>query len=74
MGSRELLKKKSGSFLTSLKQPHNQFTEFVLLVLLAALVFAVYSNSLQVPFLFDDISNIKENPHIRYTLKVGNYS
>jgi hypothetical protein len=51
MGSRELLKKKSGSFFTSLKQPHNQFTEFVLLVLLAALVFAVYSNSRQVPFL-----------------------
>ena len=65
MGSRQLLKKENGSFLTSLKQPHNQFAELLLLVLLAALVFAVYSNSLQVPFLFDDISNIKENPHIQ---------
>ena len=65
MDSRQLLEKESSSILTFLKQPHNQFTELLLLVLLAALVFAVYSNSLQVPFLFDDISNIKENPHIQ---------
>ena len=65
MGFRQLLEKESGSFLTSLKQPHNQFAELLLLVLLAALVFAVYSNSLQVPFLLDDINNIKDNSHIR---------
>lgn len=35
------------------------------LVLLAALVFAVYANTLAVPFVFDDFAAIVENPFVR---------
>ena len=41
--------------------------ESLLLVSLAIIVFLIYSNSLQAPFVFDDLLHIKENPHIRLT-------
>jgi tetratricopeptide (TPR) repeat protein len=34
---------------------------------LAILVFLIYSNTLKGPFIFDDMNNILENPHIRLT-------
>jgi tetratricopeptide (TPR) repeat protein len=48
-------------------QPLSRLTGTLLLAAMALLVFAVYSNSLQVPLLFDDIHNIKDNSHIRLT-------
>lgn len=39
----------------------------LLLSLLTAAVFIVYSNTLGVPFVFDDRPNIEDNPHIRLT-------
>jgi tetratricopeptide (TPR) repeat protein len=41
--------------------------EVLMLSILPLLVFLIYSNTLQGPFLFDDEPNIKENPHIRLT-------
>ncbi len=38
-----------------------------LLMLLILIVFFIYSNTLHVPFLFDDVNNIISNPHIRMT-------
>jgi tetratricopeptide (TPR) repeat protein len=40
---------------------------FSILLLFTVLGFGVYSNTLDVPFYFDDINNIVENPHIRIT-------
>jgi tetratricopeptide (TPR) repeat protein len=34
---------------------------------LAVFVFLIYSNALTVPFVYDDFSNIHDNPHIRLT-------
>ncbi len=39
--------------------------ETLLLTLLAAVVILTYSGTLTSPFIFDDLSNIRENPHIR---------
>ena len=39
----------------------------VLLLILVILVSLVYANTLDVPFIFDDIPNIVDNPHIRWT-------
>jgi tetratricopeptide (TPR) repeat protein len=41
--------------------------EILLLLFLGGLVFLIYSTSLNGPFVFDDIANIKDNPHIRLT-------
>ncbi|UCD78821.1 MAG: tetratricopeptide repeat protein [Desulfobacterales bacterium] len=38
-----------------------------MLAFLAAAVFCIYANTLQNPFVLDDLSNIKHNPHIRLT-------
>ncbi|MDJ0819423.1 MAG: tetratricopeptide repeat protein [Desulfobacterales bacterium] len=35
------------------------------LVLLAAVVILIYSSTLTSPYIFDDLSNIRQNPHIR---------
>ncbi|MDY6856954.1 MAG: hypothetical protein SWO11_20060, partial [Thermodesulfobacteriota bacterium] len=41
---------------------------FLSIVLLLLIVTAFsYSNTLEVPFVFDDTQNIKGNPHIRLT-------
>ena len=37
------------------------------LVLLAAVGFIIYSNTLGTPFIFDDVTAIKDNPSIRMT-------
>ncbi len=39
--------------------------EPLLLSLLAIVVILIYADTLTTPFIFDDISNIRENPHIR---------
>jgi len=39
--------------------------EILLLSLLAVIVVLIYTPSLTTPFIFDDISNIRNNPHIR---------
>jgi Flp pilus assembly protein TadD len=41
--------------------------EVLKLSFLAILVFLIYSNTLEGPFIFDDMNNIVENPHIRLT-------
>ncbi|NNL77454.1 MAG: tetratricopeptide repeat protein [Desulfobacterales bacterium] len=39
--------------------------EILLLALLVIIVILIYADTLTTPFIFDDISNIKDNPHIR---------
>lgn len=39
--------------------------ETLLLFMLSAIVILIYSDTLTTPFIFDDIPNIRENPHIR---------
>jgi Flp pilus assembly protein TadD len=39
--------------------------ETLLLSLLAIVVILIYADTLTTPFIFDDISNIRDNPHIR---------
>jgi protein O-mannosyl-transferase len=41
--------------------------EILMLSCLAGLVFLIYSNSLESPFIYDDLSNIQDNPNIRLT-------
>ena len=42
--------------------------QFLLLLTLGLLVATIYANTLEVPFVFDDGPNIKNNPHITRTL------
>ena len=39
----------------------------IIVLLFIILGFGIYSNTMEVPFYFDDIERIKENPHIRMT-------
>jgi tetratricopeptide (TPR) repeat protein len=39
----------------------------LILLFLTAIVFLIYSNTFKSPFLFDDVNNIQQNPHIRLT-------
>ena len=39
--------------------------ELLLLALLSIVVILLYTDTLTTPFIFDDLSNIKNNPHIR---------
>jgi len=39
--------------------------ETLLLSLLAMVVILIYADTLTTPFIFDDLSNIRNNPHIR---------
>jgi hypothetical protein len=39
--------------------------DFLLILLSALFVFLIYSNTLNSPFIFDDIRNIQKNPQIR---------
>jgi len=39
--------------------------ETLLLFMLAVIILLIYSETLTTPFIFDDISNIRDNPHIR---------
>jgi Tfp pilus assembly protein PilF len=39
--------------------------ETLLLCLLAVIIILIYSGTLTTPFIFDDINNIRDNPHIR---------
>lgn len=39
--------------------------ETLLLFLLAVIIILIYSETLTTPFIFDDISSIRDNPHIR---------
>ena len=41
--------------------------EVLLLGILVAVVFLIYANTFQAPFIFDDIQNIKDNPFLRWT-------
>ena len=41
--------------------------EILMLCCLAGLIFLIYSNALESPFIYDDLSNIKGNPNIRLT-------
>jgi Flp pilus assembly protein TadD len=41
--------------------------EGLMLLFMAILVFLVYSNTIEGPFVFDDEPNIQDNPHIRLT-------
>ena len=41
--------------------------ETLLLSLLAVVVILIYADTLSTPFIFDDIHNIRDNPHIRVT-------
>jgi len=40
---------------------------FLILLVFSALAFAIYSNTLNSPFVFDDLHRIKENPGLRVT-------
>jgi tetratricopeptide (TPR) repeat protein len=44
---------------------HGPKYEILLLSLLVIVVILIYPDTLTTPFIFDDISNIQENPHIR---------
>ena len=55
----ESTEKLKGSFLSG--------REGIILFSLVVLAFLIYSNTLKGPFLFDDLHNIKNNPHIRLT-------
>ncbi|MDY6954312.1 MAG: tetratricopeptide repeat protein, partial [Thermodesulfobacteriota bacterium] len=46
---------------------HSSMRQVLALSLLAILVFLIYSNTLEAPFTFDDVHNIRNNPHIRLT-------
>ncbi|MFC1813467.1 tetratricopeptide repeat protein [Thermodesulfobacteriota bacterium] len=46
---------------------HSAIKTFSIILLLVILGFGVYSNSLDSPFVFDDILRIKDNPHVRLT-------
>jgi len=39
--------------------------ETLLLFMLAVIILLIYTDTLTTPFIFDDISNIRDNPHIR---------
>jgi tetratricopeptide (TPR) repeat protein len=41
--------------------------EILILIIMATVVFGIYSNTLQNPFVLDDLSNIQYNSHIRLT-------
>ncbi|MDO9529564.1 MAG: tetratricopeptide repeat protein [Syntrophales bacterium] len=41
--------------------------EGLMLLVMAVLVFMIYSNILKAPFVFDDQQNIRDNPHVRLT-------
>jgi Tfp pilus assembly protein PilF len=45
----------------------NPKNETLLLSLLAIVVILIYADTLTTPFIFDDIHNIRDNPHIRVT-------
>ncbi|MDY6857673.1 MAG: hypothetical protein SWO11_23845, partial [Thermodesulfobacteriota bacterium] len=40
---------------------------FLFSLIFLAIIYFSYSNTLEVPFVFDDTQNIKGNPHIRLT-------
>ncbi len=42
-------------------------SEFILLLVLVACICFIYKNSIKGPFIFDDVSNIQDNPYIRLT-------
>jgi Flp pilus assembly protein TadD len=46
-------------------RPHTAGGEFLVLAFLAVVVFGIYSNTLQNPFVLDDIRSIQHNSHIR---------
>jgi tetratricopeptide (TPR) repeat protein len=46
---------------------HLAAREVLILGILVAVVFLIYSNTFQSPFIFDDLQNIKENPFLRMT-------
>ena len=54
-----MLESKTGFFVT--------LREIFILILLAVLVFIIYSNSMKSPFVFDDKDDILDNPQIRLT-------
>ncbi len=47
--------------------PANPWHLAAVFLILYAMAFLIYGNSLRVPFYFDDLTNITENPHIRMT-------
>jgi tetratricopeptide (TPR) repeat protein len=52
----------------SRNSPHRLFGRHALiLLLLTSIVFLIYSNIFKSPFLFDDVTNIQQNPQIRLT-------
>ncbi len=61
---------QSPAKVVSTKAQPNLFTKYrmsLLLVGLVVLVFLIYSSGMNGPFIFDDMSNIEYNPHIRLT-------
>ena len=71
---RRLKHKKSNHVNTSKTHLFQRFSglhlyarEVLILGILVAGVVLIYSNTLQHPFIFDDLSNIKHNAHIRLT-------
>jgi tetratricopeptide (TPR) repeat protein len=67
-------RRKTNSLAPPKKVSSETFTHFftgmrtaLLLSGLVVLVFVIYSNSLNGPFIFDDMSNIEHNSHIRLT-------
>ena len=53
---------KKASFFT-----FGYMREGLMLLVMAVLVFMIYSNILKAPFVFDDQQNIRDNPHVRLT-------
>ena len=56
--------------LSSLKTPDGEqslWQNLLVVIFLSGLAFAIYSNTLNVPFVFDDRYNITDNPTIRIT-------
>ena len=45
---------------------HSKY-EFLLIVFMAVIAFVIYAKTLTGDFIFDDVPNIKDNPHLRLT-------
>jgi len=67
------MRKKQGSekvpeYLSCwIKKNNLRLSRIIISCLFAALVFLLYSNAINGPFIFDDLASISSNPHIRLT-------
>lgn len=71
MEQKQFHKTPSNCAINFISQFRSKFSilrmDLLLLFLLVAFVFIIYSSSIKGPFVFDDVINIRDNPHIRLT-------